>query len=63
MRENRKKNQTKELINEKPLELNEEIWKENQKIKDIVNKKSFQLGLERENKKPSFVVRRGTLVT
>ena len=35
------KNRTRESINEKSLGLDEEMWKKNRKIIDIINKKSF----------------------
>ena len=35
-------NRTKESINKKPSELDKEIWEKNQKIKNIVNEKTFQ---------------------
>ena len=34
-------NRTRESIDEKPPELNKEMWEENQKIMDIVDKKTF----------------------
>ena len=49
-------------INEKLLELNEEIWKENQKIIDIVNEKTFHSGLKTGKEKPRFMVRGEILV-
>ena len=42
--------------------LDEEMWKENLKIIDIIDEKTFQPGLRTRKKKPRFVVRRGTLV-
>ena len=41
MRETGEENRAKESIDEKPPELDEEMWEENQKIKDIVNEKTF----------------------
>ena len=41
MKETDEENQIKESIDEKSPELNKKIWKENQKIMDIVNKKTF----------------------
>ena len=35
--ETKKENQRRESIDEKPLELNEEMWEENQKIVGIVD--------------------------
>ena len=42
MRETEEKNQIRESIDEKPSEFDEKIWEENQKIIDIVNKKTFK---------------------
>ena len=41
-------------IDEKPPELNEEIWEKNRKIIDIVNEKTFQLGLKIGKEKPKI---------
>ena len=41
MRETEEENQTRESIDEKPPELDEKLWEENQKIMDIINKKTF----------------------
>ena len=38
-------------IDEKPPELDEKMWEENQKIIDIVNKKTFQPGLRKRKEK------------
>ena len=53
-------NQIRELIDEKPPKLDEEMWEENQKIIDIVNKTTFQPGPMTGKEKPRFVVRGGT---
>ena len=42
MRETGKENRTRESIDKNPPELDEEMWEENRKIMDIVDKKSFQ---------------------
>ena len=42
MRETGEENRTRESIDEKPPELDEEMWKENQKIMGIVDEKTFQ---------------------
>ena len=42
MRETGEENRTRKLIDEKPLELDEKIWEENQKIMNIVNEKIIQ---------------------
>ena len=62
MRETGEENRTRESINEKPPELDEEMWEENRKIIDIVDEKTFQPGLRTGKEKPRFVVRGGTLV-
>ena len=37
----RREKPDKESINDKPPELNEEMWEKNQKIIDIIEKKTF----------------------
>ena len=53
MKETGEENRTRESINEKPPELDEEMWEENRKIIDIVNEKTFQprQGQGRKNRK------------
>ena len=58
--ETEKEHRTWKLINEKPSELNVEMWEENQKIIDIVDEKTFQPGLKTKKEEPRFVVRRET---
>ena len=60
MRETGKENRTWELIDEKTLELDKEMWEENQKTIYIINEKTFQPGLRTEKEKPRFIVRGGT---
>ena len=60
MRETGEENRTRELIDEKPLELNEEIWEENRKIIDIVDEKTFLAGPRTGKEEPRFVLRGGT---
>ena len=62
MRETIEKSWTKESINEKLLELNEEMWEKNQNIIDIVDEKTFQPELRIGKKKSKFVMRGKTLV-
>ena len=54
MREIGEENRTIESINKKPLELDEEIWKENHKIINIVDKIIFQPRLRTRKKKPKM---------
>ena len=51
-------NRRRESIDEKPPELNEEMWEENRKIIDIVDEKTFQPGLRTGKKKPRLMERR-----
>ena len=53
-------NRTRESIDEKPPELDEEMWEENRKIIDIVDEKSFQSRPRVGKEKPKFVIRRET---
>ena len=52
-------NRTRESIDEKPLELKEQMWEENRKIIDIVNEKTFQPELRTGKKKPRLMERKG----
>ena len=58
--ETKKENRTRKSIEEKPLELDEKMWKEKQKIINIVDGKTFQPGPKTRKKKPRFVMRRET---
>ena len=50
----------KRSINEKPPKLDKKMWKEIQKIINIVNEKIFQLGLRIKKEKPRLMKRKGT---
>ena len=45
MSETGEENRTRESIDEKPLELDKEMWEKNRKVIDIVDEKTFQSGL------------------
>ena len=57
LQETGEENRTQKSIDEKPPELDLEKWEENQKIIDIVDKKTFQLRLRTGKEKPRFVIR------
>ena len=60
LRETGEENRTGKSIDKKPPELDIKIWEENQKIIDIIDEKTFQLGLKTGKEKPRFVMRGGT---
>ena len=62
MRETGEENQTRESIDEKPPELDEEMWEENRKIMDIVDEKTFQPGQRQGRKKRKWCGERRDLV-
>ena len=62
MRETGEENRTRETIDEKPPELDEEMWEENRKIRDIVDEKTFQPGLRIGKEKPKVCGERRDLV-
>ena len=56
--ETEEENRTRESIDEKPPELNEEMWEKNQKIIDIIDEKTFQPGLRIGKEKPRLMERK-----
>ena len=62
MRETREKNLTQESINEKPLELDEEMWKKNRKTIDIGNEKNLPTWTKDRGGKTEVYVERRDLV-
>ena len=58
--ETKEENRIWEPIDEKPPELDEEMWEENQKIIDIIDEKTFQPGPRAGKQKPKFVMKGGT---
>ena len=62
MRETGEENRTRESIDEKPPELDEEMWEENRKIMNIVDEKIFQPGQGQERKNRRWCGERRDLV-
>ena len=62
MRETGEENRTRESIDEKPPELDEEMWEENRKIMDIVDEKTFQPRQRQEKKNQKWYGKRKDLI-